>query len=274
MDLDLQQIGLSHPRVKQIVDLQRNTASNRAGMLVVEGLWAHNVVRETGTQVEVFLWCPEAIYSDEARLRATQMVDLAATSYRISEKTLARVTERDKPDGLVSTVRMPNWQRGEIGFGETALVLVADGLEIPGNLGTLLRTMDGVAADCLVLTNRRTRLSHPKVFRGSHGMSLSVPAVDFDEVTEAIAWLAGHDFTVYLADTKSAVDYREADYRGRVAIVVGSERYGISKPWYERGFRGISIPMLGRSDSLNVSISASVLLYHARSAQQRAAGIA
>lgn len=267
MDLDLQQIGLSHPRIKQIVDLRRNTASNRAGMLAVEGLWAHNVVRETGTQVEVFLCCPEAIYSDEAKLRATQLVAIAETSYRISEKTLARITERDKPDGLVSIVRMPNWQRGDLGFGETALVLVADGLEIPGNLGTLLRTMDGVAADCMVLTNRRTRMSHPKVFRGSHGMSLSVPTVDFDEVTEAIDWLAGHGFTVYLADTESAVDYREADYRGRVAIVVGSERFGISRPWYERGYGGIFIPMLGRSDSLNVSISASVLLYQARAAQ-------
>jgi len=267
MDLELQRIGLSHPRIKQIVDLQRNTASNRAGMLVVEGLWAHNVVRETGTHVEVFLWCPEATYSDEARLRAKQMIALAETSFRISEKTLARISERDKPDGLVSIARMPNWQRGDVAFGDTALVLVADGLEIPGNLGTLLRTMDGVAADCLVLTNRRTRLSHPKVFRGSHGMSLSMPTVDFDEVTEAIDWLAGQNFTVYLADTESAVDYREADYSGRVAIVVGSERYGISKPWYERGFGGVGIPMLGRSDSLNVSISASVLLYQARSAQ-------
>ena len=267
MDLDLQQIGLSHPRIKQIIDLQRNTAANRAGMLVIEGLWAHNVVRETGTQVEVFLWCPEAIYSDEARLRASQMVELAQSSYRISAKALARITERDKPDGLVSIVKMPNWQRTDIAFGQAALVLVADGLEIPGNLGTLLRTMDGVAADCLVLTNRRTRMSHPKVFRGSHGMSLSMPTVDFDEVTEAIDWLAGQNFTVYLADTESAVDYREADYSGRVAIVVGSERYGISKPWYERGFGGVGIPMLGRSDSLNVSISASVLLYQARSAQ-------
>ncbi len=269
MDLDLQQIGLSHPRIKQIVDLQRNTASNRAGMLVVEGLWAHNVVRETGTHVEVFLCCPEAIYSDEAKLRATQLISIAETSYRISEKTLARITERDKPDGLVSIVRMPNWQRGDIEFGETALVLVADGLEIPGNLGTLLRTMDAVAADCILLTNRRTRMSHPKVFRGSHGMSLSVPTVDFDEVTEAIDWLAEHDFTVYLADTESAVDYRKADYSGRVAIVVGSERYGISKAWYQRGYGGIFIPMLGQSDSLNVSISASVLLYQARAAQER-----
>lgn len=267
--MDLQQIGLSHPRIKQIIDLQRNTAANRAGMLVAEGLWAHNVLRETGTEVEVFLWCPEATYSDEARLRAGQMVESADSAYRISEKALARITERDKPDGLVSIARMPNWQRRDVEFGDSALVLVADGLEIPGNLGTLLRTMDGVAADCLVLSNRRTRLSHPKVFRGSHGMVLSVPTVDVDEVTDAIDWLVGQGFTIYLADTESAVDYRDADYSGRVAIVVGSERYGISRPWYGRGFGGIFIPMLGRSDSLNVSISASVMLHHARSQKDR-----
>ncbi|MBA3523799.1 MAG: RNA methyltransferase, partial [Geodermatophilaceae bacterium] len=137
-------------------------------------------------------------------------------------------------------------------------------LEIPGNLGTLVRTLDACGADCLVLTNRRTRLTHPKVFRGSHGTTLNVPTVEFDEPAEAIAWLKGLQCTVYLADTDDAVAYRGADYSGRTAIVVGSERFGISAEYYRHGFTCLRIPMLGRGDSLNVSVSASVLLYEAR----------
>ena len=77
----------------------------------------------------------------------------------------------------------------------------------------------------------------------------------------------GQPFTVYLADTDDSISYRQADYSGRTALVVGSERYGISPPWYEQGFGRIGIPMLGAADSLNVSVSASVLLYEAAPAR-------
>jgi RNA methyltransferase, TrmH family len=137
-------------------------------------------------------------------------------------------------------------------------------MEIPGNLGTLIRTLDACGADCVVLTSKRTRLTHPKVLRSSQGMSMKVPSLEFAEISDAIGWLARNNFTVYLADTDNSINYRQADYQGRTAIVVGSERYGISPPWYEQGFQRIGIPMLGAADSLNVSVSASVLLYEAR----------
>lgn len=88
--------------------------------------------------------------------------------------------------------------------------------------------------------------------------------LEFDEVTDAITWLKRQNFTVYLVDTSESDNYRHLDYAGRTAIVVGSERCGISKPWYQHSFTRISVPMLGRADSLNVSVSASVLLYEAR----------
>jgi len=107
-------------------------------------------------------------------------------------------------------------------------------------------------------------MTHPKVLRSSQGMSIIVPSVEFDEVDDAIAWLKRNRFAVYIADTDDSINYRQCDYQGRTALVVGSERYGVSQPWYDAGFRRIGIPMLGSADSLNVSVSASVLLYEAR----------
>jgi TrmH family RNA methyltransferase len=263
-DLDLQQIGLSHPRIKQAVTLMKNTASNRNQLFVAEGLWASNAVLEAGLPVRTFFWCPEAIYSDEARKRSAELAARAEAAFRVSEKTMARICERDKIDGLVSVAQMPYWEPDTVSLSDGALVVVADGIEIPGNLGTLIRTLDACGADCLVLTNRRTRMTHPKVFRGSHGMSLTIPYLDFEQPDDAAAWLKERGFTVYLADTDHAQHYRHVDYSGRTAIVLGNERYGISKPWYEHGFGAVYVPMLGAADSLNVSISASVLLYEAR----------
>jgi TrmH family RNA methyltransferase len=261
---ELQQVGLRHPAAELVRDIQRNRTGIPRRTFVAEGLFENNLVIEAGVTVDTFLWCPEAAYSDEARTRSAQLAARARRAYRISAKTLSYLAERPNPDGLISVAKLPDTDPGAFTFGENALILVIDGIEIPGNLGTLIRTADACAADCLVLTNRRTRLTHPKVLRSSQGMSITVPAVEFDEVPEAISWLDQHGFTVYLADTDESENYRGRDYRGRTALVVGSERYGISPPWQAAGFRKIGIPMLGSADSLNVAVSAAVLLYEAR----------
>jgi tRNA G18 (ribose-2'-O)-methylase SpoU len=266
IDRDLQQIGLQHPRIRQLRHVIANTAPNHRRFLVAEGLWAHNILLDLGVPVEMFLWCPEAAYSDEARLRGGQIAARAAAAYRISPRVLERIAERERPDGLVSMVAVPFWDRDRLPLRPDSLVLVADAVEIPGNLGTLLRTLDACAADCLVLTNRRTRLSHPKVFRGSRGMNLRVPVVEFGRPSDAAGWLGEHGFTVHLATVAAgAADYRDVPFQGRTALVVGNERYGISPGWFEHGFAQVTVPMLGRADSLNVSVSASILLYAARS---------
>jgi RNA methyltransferase, TrmH family len=262
--VELQQIGLRHPVAELIRDIQHNRSGIPRRTFVAEGLYEIGVVLATDITVEAFLWCPEAAYSDESAVRAAQLTDRARRSYQISAKTLERLAERPNPDGLICVAKLPDWQPDDLHLDDDALVLVADAMEIPGNLGTLIRTLDACAADCLVLTSKRTRLTHPKVLRSSQGMSIKVPSLEFAEVSEAIAWLARREFTVYLADTDDSISYREADYGGRTALVVGSERYGISRPWYEPGFQRIGIPMLGSADSLNVSVSASVLLYEAR----------
>ncbi|HLL66838.1 MAG TPA: TrmH family RNA methyltransferase [Micromonosporaceae bacterium] len=265
--MQLQQIGLSHPRVKQVLQIQHNTAPNRLRFFVAEGLWAHNAILHAGAPIETFLWCPEAAYSDEARVRAVEIAGSARHAYQISERTLERLSEGGRPDGLLSVAGLPWWEPDDLPLGETALVLVADAVEIPGNLGTLIRTLDGCRADCLILTNRRTRLTHPKVVRASQGTVLTVPTVEFAEADDAARWLVERGFTVYLADTDDARSYRSVEYAGRVALVVGSERYGISKSWYSSGFDRVAVPMLGSADSLNVSVSASILLYEARAQQ-------
>ncbi|MGS2807673.1 MULTISPECIES: TrmH family RNA methyltransferase [Nocardia] len=267
---DFQPIGLGHPRIKQVMAIQRNSAPNPNKLFIAEGLWAHNLLLENAVDIDTFFWCPEAAYGDEARKRAEQVASIARSSYQISEKTLERISERDKPDGLLSLAPLPQWSPGDIRLGQSALVLVADGMEIPGNLGTLIRTAEGCGVDCIVLTNRRTRLTHPKLFRASQGMVLRIPVIEFDSPEEAVGWLRSKRFEVYLADTDNAKNYRAYRYRGkRNAIVLGAEKYGIPKAWYQPDFKRVFVPMMGSADSLNVSISAAVLLYEARAQMER-----
>jgi tRNA G18 (ribose-2'-O)-methylase SpoU len=262
----LTQIGLQHPRVRQLRAVLHHRSAQHRQLLVAEGLWAHRMLLDLSVPIELFLWCPEAAYSDEAHLRSRQLAARADHAYRISARVLARITERDRPDGLISLVRLPSWDPDLLRLRRPALVLVADAVEIPGNLGTMLRTLDACDADCLVLTNRRTRLTHPRVFRGSRGMNLRVPVVEFDDPHEAVRWLRRRRFDVHLATTgPDATPYHELAFGPRTALVVGNERHGVSAPWREHGFTEVTVPMLGAADSLNVAVTASILLYEVRS---------
>ena len=262
----LTQIGLQHPRIRQLRAVLHHRGPQHRQLLVAEGLWAHRLLLELSAPIELFLWCPEAAYSDEAHLRGRQLASRADHAYRISPRVLARITERDRPDGLISLVRLPSWDADTLPLPQRALVLVADTVEIPGNLGTMLRTVDASGADCLLLTNRRTRLTHPLVFRGSRGMNLRVPVVEFDDPYEAVRWLRRRRFDVHLATTgPAATPYHQLAFSPRTALVVGNERYGVSTPWREHGFTEVTVPMLGAADSLNVAVTASILLYEVRS---------
>lgn len=261
----LQPIGVHHRRVQQILSVQNNTAPNPRRLVFAEGLWAHRLLIEHDVHIDTFYWCPEAAYGDEARAKAAELAARADDAFEISAKTAARVSERDRPDGLMSLAYLPQWTQDQVTLPRDALVMVVDGVEIPGNLGTLLRTLDGCGADCLILTNRRTRLTHPKVLRASQGAVLTMPTLDLASVPEAVDWLRHHRFDIFLADTDDAVNYRRVPYRGRrTALVVGAEKYGLHRDWYDADATRVFLPMLGHADSLNVSVSAAVMLYEAR----------
>lgn len=258
-------IGLQHPLFRELLTLRRNEGRTTPDRIVVEGAWEHEQLLTSGAVVESFFWCPEASLSERAQKYAAETSTTALASYRISERALARLTRQGRPDGLVSIARLPTWEPSEFRFGRTGLVLVADGVEYAGNLGTLIRTVDAARADCLVLTNRRARRSHPKVLSASRGMVLRTPVVEFDTVSASADWLREHGFHVLLADPGTSVSYRSVDYAAApTAIVVGSEGSGLPPEWRSQGFEAVSIPMLGLADSLNVALSAGILLFEAR----------
>ncbi len=257
-------IGAGHPAFRELLRIRRGSVASVDSRVAAEGLWAVQLVLRLGTPIDRFFCCPELIHSDSARSCAAAAAERAASAYQLSARSMHRVTERDAPEGLLAVVRVPRWSLDEVRVGERALIAVADGLENPGNLGTLLRTADGAGVDLVMITTGRARVSHPQVFRASHGMSLKVPQVEFTRAEDAIAWLREHGCAVHLVAPGGGGHYRQLDVRGRTALVFGSERFGLSPAWTEQGFRRVAIPMLGAADSLNVAAAAAILLYEAR----------
>lgn len=252
--------GLHHPRVKQYLSVKQNTKSNPELLVCLEGLWEVSQASRAGLELRAFFVCPELLRGDAGAHMAETIVATGVHAYQVSEKVMRRIVDRDEPDGLAALVQMRRFTWNDLELRPYNRLIVLDGLEIPGNIGTIIRTADGAGADGVVITNRRTRLTHPRLIHASMGSALTFPVIE-TEASDAIAWLHRHDFSIVLTDTGAPLGYREADYHGRIAVVLGSERYGIAGEWYAAQDMSVSIPMRGQVDSLNVGNAAVLMLY-------------
>ena len=126
----------------------------------------------------------------------------------------------------------------------------------------MLFRSDGTDTDAIIICNRKTRLTHPKILRSSQGSCFKIPIVE-EEATSVIEWLTKNHYKIILTDTDAENFYFDENYKGKIAIIMGSERYGISKEWYGIGAKSVKIPMFGDCDSLNVGIAATLILYEA-----------
>jgi TrmH family RNA methyltransferase len=259
-------VGASHPDVRRYSRARRNLLPRAENVTAVAGGWAHEVVLRSGSTVDAVLWCPGERPYPALEATAAAVARTAGGAVRISERTLARVHPGLTGPALLSVVRLPRWPSSRLQTAANGLVLVADGIEYAGNLGTLIRTADACAVDALVLTRGTARVTHPKAFAASRGTVLTTPVLEYAEVADARADLAAAGFTTYVADPAGATSYRAAGLgSGPTAIVVGSESDGVAEEW-RTGLTRVSIPMRGRADSLNVAASAAVLLFEARAA--------
>lgn len=257
---ELRQVSAAHPDVRHALIVGRGADTGR---LLISGLWAHRAVLDAGVGVEAFFCTPELLYSDEGRELARVVAARSSVAYQVSEKTIGRLSDGHRSvDGIASIIRLPQWRADRIQLAGDPLVVVADGLSSPGNLGTVIRTMDACGADLLIMTGIRARSTSASVFKGSRGRTLTVPQISIESPEEAAEWLAARSISVRVADADGSQAYTAVDWCGPTAIVIGNEHSGPSIAW--QGFDRVRIPMLGRADSLNVAVSAAVLLYHAR----------
>ena len=263
--------GSGHPRVRQFRNIKHNRGGNPAGSVALEGLWAIRHALDASLPIEVVFVCSTLLRGDDGRRLVDELCAAGTTALEVSERVLGRLVDRDGPDGLAAIAHLSTCRLDDLAVGETSRIVVADGFELAGNLGTLVRCADGAGAAGLVVTDRRIRLTHPLVLKASVATVFSMPLVEAGR-PEALGWLRRHRFRVIAGDPGAPVSYRDADYRGRVAIVLGSERYGLARFWVEAADLRVSIPMLGVADSLNVTHAAALLLYEALHQQRGTSG--
>ena len=255
--------SLANPKVKEVVRLRQRSHRDEAGLMLIEGYREIKRALDNGYRPNVVYTCRElfmGIHEDALLERARQA---GATLLECAKNVFEKMSARDRPDGLLATGPQLRTRLADLDLPEDALVVVAEGIEKPGNLGTILRSADAAGAAAVIVCDRRTDVNNPNVVRASIGTVFALPVVEAG-TAETLEWLVARHYTIIATTPHTQEFHTGPDMTGPTAIVVGAEQYGLTDAWLKSpACRPVRIPMLGQADSLNVSAAATILLFEA-----------
>ena len=251
----------SNPKVKRLLALQQKSSERRErGLFVVEGRRELQHCIDAGFEVDTVFVCP-ALQPDVFRGWLPRN-EGRTKEFEVSEEVYAKIAMREGTEGVIAEVRMPERRLEDLPLPRNPLVVVLERVEKPGNLGAVLRSADAAGADAVLVCDPLTDLWNPNLIRASVGAVFTVPCAACSSA-EAIAFLKVRGIRILTAQLQDSSLYYDCDMTVGTALVMGTESTGLTGQWRETADAHIRIPMLGRLDSLNVSVSAAILLFEA-----------
>lgn len=246
-------ISLQNPKVKYIVKLREDKRQRqRDGLMLVEGYDELILALGSGLQPQSLLTAPEL---------ASRSIDIPnAELTTVSRAVFEKMSYRDNPDGWLGIFPTPKKSLNDLKLSASPLVIVAESVEKPGNLGAILRTADAASVDAVIVCDPRVDLWNPNVIRASRGAVFAVATVEAESPT-ALAWLRLRKMRVLAATPSAEVLYTDVNLSEPIAIAVGTEDEGLTDFWMQNADIKVKIPMLGRVNSLNVSIATALITY-------------
>ena len=260
----------ANPRVKAVAGLRDRRDRERTGRTIVDGAREVRRAIESGVVFDEAFVCVPLLQGPDARAALDRLTQAGVRITTTNPTVFEKLAFGERAEGLVAVVRVPSLALDDLHLPADPLVVVLEGVEKPGNLGAVLRSADGAGADALIVADARTDPFNPNVIRASAGTVFAV-ALAVAPAAAVIAWLRAREIRIVATRVDAPAAYADADLRGPLAIALGSETDGLSEQWAGAGIESVSLPMLGIADSLNVSVTAAVLLYEARRQRGRPA---
>ena len=245
-----------NPKIRLLEELQQKSAERRRrGLFVVEGRreLAHCV--EAGFEVDTLFLCPSLSGEN------VEVPD-ACRVFEVTEEVYRKLAYRGTTEGVIAEVRQKKQTLEELLLPARPLIVVLESVEKPGNLGAVLRSADAAGVSAVIVCDPLTDLYNPNLIRSSLGAVFTVPTAACTS-DECIAFLKQNNIQILTAQLQDSHLYYDTPMTGPTAIVMGTESTGLTEQWRQEADAHIRIPMLGRLDSLNVSVSAAILMFEA-----------
>ena len=254
--------SLANARVKQAITLRQRSHRDELGQMLIEGYRELKRAVDNRHPISELFFCRAWWQGQNEESLVQRCRDGGAELLECTDAVFAKMSYRDRPEGLLAVAPQVRRTLDSLAPPADAMVIVAEAIEKPGNLGTILRSADAAGARAVIVCDRCTDINNPNVVRASIGTLFALPVVECSS-GEALAWLKREGFRVVATSPHAEELYSDVDLRGRVAFVVGAEQYGLSERWLGEAGTKVRMPMLGQADSLNVASATTILLYEA-----------
>lgn len=252
-----------NPKIKNLKRLEKASERREQNLILIEGLRETVLAHRAGYEIETLFICEGVLKTDgEYSLQEVGTQKPETRNFEITEAVYQSLAYRETTEGVIALAKPKNHSLENLSLKSNALVLVIEAVEKPGNLGAMLRTADAAGADAVIICDGKTDLYNPNVIRSSVG-TVFTNQIAVCETAEAISFLKQNNITTYAAELSAEKFHYEQNFKSATAMVVGTEATGLSAEWMGAAAERIKIPMLGKIDSLNVSVSAAILLFEA-----------
>ena len=253
--------SIQNSLIKDILQLQeKSRVRKKSGLFIVEGKREIALALKGDYELETILFC-NAIFEEN---KLDEFTANNSKIIKISKEVYQKIARRESTEGIIAIFKTKQLTLDKIQLKRNnPLILVAEAPEKPGNIGALLRTADATNIDAVLIANPKTDMYNPNIIRSSIGCVFT-NQIATGSTSEIIAYLKERNISIYCAALSASKQYQEVDYKNACAIVVGTEATGLSQEWLDNSYQNIIIPMQGVIDSLNVSVSAGILIYEAK----------
>lgn len=251
--------SLQNPFIKNILKLQEKSRERRKqDLFVVEGKREIELALKGNYEIASLLFVTDKV--DNEYLSQFNKIELIEISQDIYQK----IAYRESTEGVIAIAKSTSLNLDSITFkNDTPLILIAEGIEKPGNIGAMLRTADAANVDAVILADAKTDLYNPNVIRSSVGCVFT-NQIATGTSEEVIAFLKENNINIYSATLQNSNEYTQESYTKASALVVGTEATGLTEIWRDNAIQNINIPMQGEIDSMNVSVAAAILIFEAK----------
>ena len=256
-----------NPKIKELLALQEKSKERRKkGLFVVEGRRELLHCIEAEFEPHTLFVCRDILSDkDFDKILGAIEENFCGSTYpivEISRQLYDKVAYRGGTEGIIAEMHCKELNLDGLKMKESPLVVVLESVEKPGNLGAVLRSADASGVDAVIVCDPLTDMYNPNLIRSSIGAIFTVPVATASS-EDTIAWLKSKGIKIYTAQLQDSEWYYDTDMKGGTAIVMGTEATGLTNIWRKAADAHIKIPMLGRLDSLNVSVSAAILMFEA-----------
>ena len=251
----------ANPLIKQARALHQKKARDESGLFLVEGILHVGEAAQAGWEFEVLLYAPEQLKSQFGRRLVDECAARGVRCQSVAEPVFESFAGKDNPQGIAALIRQKKRSLSEFSprVCQFAAALVSP--QDPGNVGTILRTLDAVGADGLFLLENGVDPYHPSLVRASMGTLFWKPLVQAS-FADFLVWAKAAGYRLIGTSAHGSLDYREAHLDGRPTILLfGSEQKGLSAEQTAACDELVALPMLGRASSLNLAVAAGIFLY-------------